>query len=246
MIGNKKNKTKKGGYVLLLTVVITSIILAMSLGLSNVSYKEQIFGIQAKESYLAFFSADTGLECALAHDRIETGVFSTLPDEVTIKCAGKSISAGKDPNGQEVVYDFELSQDEVNNNGVPVGNGCVHIVVTKNAILDDSTPTELGTIIEAKGYNLRCTAVATIIDTGSQNTRPMIERALRASYFSTTIADTDTGGGGGDPIDHDGSDPVDDSDLDGVGTDTDTSGGDGKDEDTDTGGGDHGTGDTVK
>ncbi len=64
----KKNKQK--GYVLLLSVLISSIILAMSLGIFSIALKEVALATFARDSVKAFAAASRGLECAMFYDRI--------------------------------------------------------------------------------------------------------------------------------------------------------------------------------
>lgn len=60
---------KKKGYILLLTVLIVSIILATSFGVYALSIKEVILSSFLKDSQRAFSSADRAVECALYWDR---------------------------------------------------------------------------------------------------------------------------------------------------------------------------------
>lgn len=61
---------KQKGYVLLLAVLISSIILAMSMGVFAISIKEVALATFARDSVRAFAAASRGLECAVFLDRI--------------------------------------------------------------------------------------------------------------------------------------------------------------------------------
>lgn len=63
-------KQKEKGYVLLLAVLISSIILAMSLGIFAISLKEVALATFARDSVKAFAASSRGLECAMFADRI--------------------------------------------------------------------------------------------------------------------------------------------------------------------------------
>lgn len=63
-------KQKQNGYVLLLAVLISSIILAMSMGIFAISLKEVALATFARDSVRAFAAASRGLECAMFADRI--------------------------------------------------------------------------------------------------------------------------------------------------------------------------------
>ena len=59
-------KTKKQkGYALLFTLVVVSIMVAMSAGVSSSISKQMILSSTAHDSQIAFYEADTGAECAL-------------------------------------------------------------------------------------------------------------------------------------------------------------------------------------
>jgi hypothetical protein len=64
-IKNKKNK----GFTLFVSLVVSSLILAVSISLSNIIFKQLIFANTGSESQLAFYAADSGAECALYWDR---------------------------------------------------------------------------------------------------------------------------------------------------------------------------------
>ncbi|MCM2339094.1 MAG: hypothetical protein NDI62_01410 [Burkholderiales bacterium] len=61
----KNNK----GFVMLFAVMISSMILAIALGVADVALKEINFTTSAKEANNAFFAADAGAECALFYDK---------------------------------------------------------------------------------------------------------------------------------------------------------------------------------
>lgn len=63
-------KQKQNGYVLLLAVLISSIILAMSMGIFAISLKEVALATFARDSVRAFAAASRGLDCAMFADRI--------------------------------------------------------------------------------------------------------------------------------------------------------------------------------
>ncbi len=77
---------KKRGYILLLTVLISSVLLSMSFGIFQIALKEVILASFVKDSARAFIASDRGLECALYWDReaphngLEYGIFPTSTD----------------------------------------------------------------------------------------------------------------------------------------------------------------------
>ena len=164
-----KNK-KNSGYAILFTVLIVSMILAMTVGISNTTYRELSFTATAKQSHIAFFAADSGLECALWQDRNTAGstvfpfnsatasastmdCFASTPPTIAVVAAGAT-------SASYLVQDFAA------------GGGCVRVTVEKdqNAVPPASYPTR----IVARGYNINCSDLAL----GKQH----VERVLQAKY----------------------------------------------------------------
>ena len=87
-------KSVRRGYILLFTVLIISVMLGISLGLQRIMLQEDVLSNYLANSQVAFFSADTMLECALFWDRapqvvssaeytiFATSSLSTLPPYV--------------------------------------------------------------------------------------------------------------------------------------------------------------------
>lgn len=65
----QKRKISSSGFVILFAVTITSLILAVALGITNIALKEVKFGTSAKDTNEAFFAADTGVEYVLLKDK---------------------------------------------------------------------------------------------------------------------------------------------------------------------------------
>lgn len=62
----------KNGFALLLSLIVTSILLVVGLGVSGVAFREiQLSGF-GNQSEIAFYAAETGLECALYWDKVVT------------------------------------------------------------------------------------------------------------------------------------------------------------------------------
>lgn len=130
---DKKLSLRPRGFALLFTLLITSIIFSISLGVYNLIIGEIILSGTGRDSQLAFYAADAGTECALywdiQHPGLAKSAFSTSTPAV-ISCAGQSKSVG---GGS--VSNFSLS----------FGNGsCVSVGVEKQPAQN---------IITAQGQN---------------------------------------------------------------------------------------------
>ncbi len=162
-----KQKTKKTelGFTLLLSLLITSIILSIGLGVFDIIIRETILSGSGMESQKAFYAADTGAECSLYWDLKHPGftdsVFATSSDSVPptsgVLCNEEDIATTWSITGltpTTATTEFKLN----------LANGsCVDVFVIKDS----------GAVkIESRGYNLACDSVD----------RRKVERALRVSY----------------------------------------------------------------
>jgi len=152
----EKIKNNKGGFVLLFVVVISSIILAITLSIANISLKEIKFGTSAKDTNDAFFAADTGAECALFNDKSTQNKFPLAGPASTITCIGVSIL----PTFSSGVYNFTIT------NLGSTGQGCAKVTVNKSV-----SPT----IIISKGYNIGDASC-------NSSSSSRVERQLELSY----------------------------------------------------------------
>ena len=81
--------SKKGGFALLFSVLVSSLLLTIGLSILNVSLKELAISTASRQSIYAFYAADSGREYALYTDT-KLGTFFTYngqevwaPDDVT-------------------------------------------------------------------------------------------------------------------------------------------------------------------
>jgi hypothetical protein len=58
----------KAGFSMLFTVLVISIILTIGLGIADTTFRETILSSTASDSQLAFYQADSGVECGLYWD----------------------------------------------------------------------------------------------------------------------------------------------------------------------------------
>ena len=154
-------KNNNSGFVILYAVMLSSILLAIAIGVADISLKEIKFGTSAKETNEAFFAADTAAECALYYDRSapENNAF-TGTAAATMTCAGDTPTitpSGTPPN----YWSFSLI-------GLgESGQGCAKVTVDKSALPK--------TKIISKGYN---NGVGSNCTPGSNT----VERELELTY----------------------------------------------------------------
>lgn len=83
-----KLRTDKAGFTLLFAGLTASLILAISLSILSISIKESQLSGVAKESQLAFYAADTGVECVLYWD-LKEDAFNRDAATRNIECIGQ-------------------------------------------------------------------------------------------------------------------------------------------------------------
>lgn len=177
-MNNIKNKNPQKGFTILVAVVTAGILLIIAMSIGGIALKEQVLSTANKESQVAFYAADTGMECALYLDS-KIGIFAPDSDgnHPTVPpagmCNGLSIDTVNDPLKRTVIgpaapspnvgnvqakysYSFKVS-------GIPVGpignevTTCAIVTITKNT--NDTNDTDKPdsartyTDIYSYGYN---------------------------------------------------------------------------------------------
>jgi len=145
IINNFKNNR---GFVMLFAVVLSSIILAVTLGVANVTLKELNFTTSARATNDAFFAADTGAECALYYDIVGTSgptglvnPFGVPSTDVNTFCGGTAVDLNNGSGTQASPWTFFL---------YPLGStgsACARVSLWR----DTSTP--VVTHIISRGYS---------------------------------------------------------------------------------------------
>lgn len=156
---NKKDYfSKSRGFVILFAVVISSILLAIGLGVANIALKEINFSISSKDTNDAFFAADTGIECALNYDKT-TDYFSNTGTQTQVDCAEDfHVFISSDPWG--------FSIDNLGSSS----NSCANVKVIKDPSLGN-------TRIISYGYS-KGTKINGICNPSSKS----VERVLEIIY----------------------------------------------------------------
>jgi type II secretory pathway pseudopilin PulG len=100
-----KNRNSQKGFTILVAVVTAGILLIIAMTIGGIALKEQTLSIANKESQIAFYAADTGMECALYWDQNKRsgGIFSPDGDgnhpvlRPSGNCNGLTIDPGDSP-----------------------------------------------------------------------------------------------------------------------------------------------------
>ena len=105
----QKIKKNNRGFVILFAVTLSSILLAIALGVANIALKEVKFGTSAKNTNNAFFAADTGAECALFYDKLSGSSFPIEGPATPINCASATITPSFSGTSDTGSYDFKIT-----------------------------------------------------------------------------------------------------------------------------------------
>ncbi|MGB4076230.1 MAG: hypothetical protein WBK28_00810 [Minisyncoccia bacterium] len=80
------------GFTLLIAVILASVSLSIGLALLDIAYKQVILASAARQSQVAFYAADTAMECALYNDQIGNAFAYSIPTGTNnITCNGHAI-----------------------------------------------------------------------------------------------------------------------------------------------------------
>jgi hypothetical protein len=143
-------------FTLLMSVLISSVLLALGFEIYNLASKEVILSSAGRESQFAFFAADTGVECALWADTT-LDAFATSSPLTEITCGTAPSLLTRVQNGTDYVSTFTFTS------GAGNSAQCVDVRVTRG------DPKR--TVIESFGHN-----TCNIADPRR------LERAIRVTY----------------------------------------------------------------
>jgi Tfp pilus assembly protein PilX len=125
--GTPRRSYAKAGFAMLFTVLVISIILTIALGISDTTYKQTILSSLAANSQVAFYQADSGVECGMYYET-QKGLFSkgttvNTTDNPTGGTAPAQIICGNTTmylNVQNSYTDYLVYEDDADfNSNVP-------------------------------------------------------------------------------------------------------------------------------
>lgn len=171
------------GFTLFIALILTSVILSVGLALLDVAYKQVTLAATSKNSVLAFYNADAGLECALYWDSLGAFDYYNPLSPHQITC-----DSSLDGSGHPVANTFNFNPDDT---GTMVGTDSYRVRTFMVPCPGDPTPgnptnpsnregsayvqifkrADGATLIYSNGYDM-C----------SQADKRRVERGLKASY----------------------------------------------------------------
>lgn len=179
-----KKYTSSKGFAILFTILISSVILSIALGISSIAYNESILSASAREAHYSFFAADSGVECVLAHDGVIVG-----NGPISINCGGNSIEVAVN------LPQYSFYEPLVN------GDNCAYVTIERNVPLSGSqnmqssgmnsnvfSQTQSSTLVTkivSHGYNIPCIHVLGLNTSPSYADpvlKKMVERVIEITY----------------------------------------------------------------
>ncbi|MBI4121235.1 MAG: hypothetical protein HY457_03200 [Parcubacteria group bacterium] len=132
---NNLRRQAGGGYTLLLAVLLSSILLAVALGLLSIIEKGITLSAAGRDSQFAFYAADGGGECALLWDIRFPGfgesVFATStlssPPSSGVLCNGQDIASSW------TIYDQTVTSAKTSFRLTLTNDACATVLVEKEA-----------------------------------------------------------------------------------------------------------------
>ena len=162
--GERGNLPPSRGFAMLFSVLISSLLVVIGLSIFNITLKELTISTSARESQIAFYAANSGMECAL-YWYLKQNAFATSTSDVSratgitpAECGDNaSVNSNIDSQLNSATTEFEFH--------VLGSSGSCANVFVKN----EKNGTKIDTTIESQGKNI-C---------GASGRR--VERGLRAS-----------------------------------------------------------------
>jgi Tfp pilus assembly protein PilX len=139
------NVRAQAGFTLLLAALIASIVLALGSSIFTIAQKQVKLSTLGRDSQFAFYTADTGAECALYWD-VRYNLFSTTTTATSATCDGRPLTITGIGASFPYTARFQIDLFTDQSTGY-----CTEVTVTK----DIANP---HTVIHADGYNVTCAA----------------------------------------------------------------------------------------
>src|SRR5579872_6456435 len=90
-----QKRNKKRGYALYTAIILTGILILVAYVTANLAVKELLISNASSDSHIAFYNADTGVECAMYWD-LKNGAVSAFDPSTpgSVNCNGQTITSG--------------------------------------------------------------------------------------------------------------------------------------------------------
>ncbi|MDB5238564.1 MAG: seg [Candidatus Kaiserbacteria bacterium] len=134
--------TRTKGFTLLLAALVASIVLSLGTSVYTIAVKQVQLSSLGRDSQFAFYTADTGAECALYWD-VRFDAFATS-SVAAPTCDGQAVTITAVGSDYPYTREFEVNLFSDQSTGY-----CADVLITKNS-------TNPHTVIHADGYSVTC------------------------------------------------------------------------------------------
>lgn len=145
MINNKLQHNN--GYTLLFAVLVSALVLAIGISILTIAKKEFLLATSARDSSLAFYAADSGIECAAYGELLKNAFDLSGANTGLLNCnfAPVPVVVVSDiTNGKQFVFDVNVSNTQT------TGGPCASVIIQKTT---DPVTGIIQTNIDSRGYN---------------------------------------------------------------------------------------------
>ncbi len=178
-MSNKKNISTKG-FILLFSLLVSSIILAAGLSVTRIIIRQIYLASVQRDSQMAFFAADSGIECARYWKQetipVAGATCNGIPLKKVVASGTRSLLTDLDKTQNNIVFSFDTGGGDVG--GIQTVSNCVVITLCKDATGtgECKDPVATNGKIVARGYNVPCDT------TGNPSGGRVVERKLVYRY----------------------------------------------------------------
>lgn len=163
-------KKHQQGFTILFAVIVSALVLSIGLSIANITLKQIKISSLGRESQIAFYAADSGSECVLYYDLIESAFATSSNSNIaalpaTISCFSQDPTVDFDPSDPNQADDYNATSTIVFSSGSDI---CAKVQIGKYDTDMDGYSDK--TLILSRGYNT-CT-----------NNGKQLERGIRIRY----------------------------------------------------------------
>ncbi len=144
-------ETHSRGFTLLIAIVLTAMLLLVSVVIVNIALKQLVIAYTGQQSQHSFYSADSGIDCALYWDtKNSTGISAFATSTAgSITCNSQTVTTNSQTVSTNPTQSSRIGGGGVSNPTsifqINFSNGCAIVQVTKS---NAGTTT-----ISSRGYN---------------------------------------------------------------------------------------------
>ena len=155
-----RSKANSKGYTLLFAIIVSTVVLSVAAFILTISRKQFLLASASRDSTVAFYAADSGIECAMEASYNGNLTPATAGQQIqlatAVSCGSATpikpnyISASPPSGISNYNTSLPLSQATI---PFPFGSTCAVLTVTDGT---DSNGSHM-TVIDSNGYNVNCT-----------------------------------------------------------------------------------------